>query len=317
MPPRTRGRPRGYRSGLGPSSMNDNVRDPSSLRTRLGSLPYFPPLVWGLCGTVRLSGGLRPAWSGFTFSSPSLPALPRPAVACRVRSLARRSFLAARAVLRASDSWVSFMGTTRSRASSSRTSTSALVSSRSMVFDTFPSSVPIKATEPDNYPARGQVMPQPLSIHLDSRDRGAMHPGTAQPRVADLHAQSPVVRRRIGAPCERDAHHPGLSGGTETRRWASHDGDEGAATPLPTCGCKGWRRPWDPSGISKLHSAGPATGASSGCECNVWIHPERRRDGRHRAERIANLDGELQIPRLAAERTVQGQRARRQLRSGR
>src|SRR5207253_5824027 len=97
---------------------------------------YLPLLVWGLWGTVRFKGGRRPAWSGFTFSpSPSLR-LPRPAVAWRVRSFARRSFLAARAVFRASDSWVSFMGTTRSRASSSRTSTSALVSSRSIVLDT-------------------------------------------------------------------------------------------------------------------------------------------------------------------------------------
>src|SRR5438445_3120240 len=98
--------------------------------------PYLPPFVCGLWGTVRFRGGRRPACSGFTFSpSPSLR-LARPAVAWRVRSFARRSFLAARAVFRASESWVSFMGTTRSRASSSRTSTSARVSSRSIVLDT-------------------------------------------------------------------------------------------------------------------------------------------------------------------------------------
>src|SRR6185312_9678770 len=133
---------RGNRSPGWPSSVKDTFRALNSLLNRGGthgpSPRYRPGLAWGLWGTVLFSGGRRPAWSGLTFSSPSLEPLPRPAVACRVRSLARRSFLAARAVFRASDSWVSFMGTTRSRASSSRTSTSALVSSRSMVLDTFP-----------------------------------------------------------------------------------------------------------------------------------------------------------------------------------
>src|SRR5689334_14433019 len=120
---------------------NGNGRDPDLSSNRgsgEGEPGYLPPLVWGLWGTVRLSGGRRPAWSGLTLSpSPSLPArLARPAVAWSVRSFARRSFLAARAVLSASESCVSFMGTTRRRASSSRTSTSALVSSRSMVLDT-------------------------------------------------------------------------------------------------------------------------------------------------------------------------------------
>src|SRR5690348_12227936 len=134
-------------SGLA-NSKNDNVRAPNlrcegfvqasphAGEARRAPEAYLLFLAWGRWGTVRFSGGRRPAWSGFTFSpSPSLPGLGRPAVACRVRSFARRSFLAARAVFRASESWVSFMGTTRSRASSSRTSTSALVSSRSMVFD--------------------------------------------------------------------------------------------------------------------------------------------------------------------------------------
>src|SRR5438309_5727506 len=126
--------------------------------------PYLPLLVCGLWGTVRFRGGRRPACSGFTFSpSPSLR-LARPAVAWRVRSLARRSFLAARAVFRASESWVSFMGTTRRRASSSRTSTSALVSSRSMVLDTVSFSIPFQATERIHYPASVQVIPRP-SVH--------------------------------------------------------------------------------------------------------------------------------------------------------
>src|SRR5690242_5657430 len=119
------------------NGVNDSVRDPNLSSGRvwrcyLPILPYLLDLACGRWGTVRFRGGRRPAWSGLTFSpSPSLDDR-RPAVAWRVRSLARRSFLAARAVLRASESWVSFIGTTRRRASSSRTSTSARVSSRSM-----------------------------------------------------------------------------------------------------------------------------------------------------------------------------------------
>src|ERR1700682_1791823 len=109
---------------------------PTGGRGRLRRRAYLPDFVWGRWGTVRLRGGRRWAWSGVA-SLPSFSVVrARPAAACRGRSFDRRSFLATRAVLRASESWVSFMGTTRSRASSSRTSTSARVNSRSIVFAT-------------------------------------------------------------------------------------------------------------------------------------------------------------------------------------
>src|SRR5258708_17264313 len=77
------------------------------------------------------------------------------------RSLSSRSFLAASAVRRASESWLSFMGTTRRRASSSRTSTSARVSSRSIVRDMLSSH-----TQVSNYRIWAPVMPK-TSIQAD------------------------------------------------------------------------------------------------------------------------------------------------------
>src|SRR5439155_27046411 len=53
MPPRTTDRPRDDRSGLGPSSMNDNVRDPSSLR------PQLLPIFMGRC-LAKPDGGAGP-----------------------------------------------------------------------------------------------------------------------------------------------------------------------------------------------------------------------------------------------------------------
>src|SRR3989442_216131 len=105
------------------------------------------------------------AWSGRGWvASPSVaPRLGLPAAAWSVRSLARRSFLAASAALRASESWVSFIGTTRRRASSSITSTSARVSSRSIVFATFNPLIRYGATARiDKYPK----LPTPEAVRL-------------------------------------------------------------------------------------------------------------------------------------------------------
>src|SRR5712691_3729061 len=111
-------------------------------------LPAGLLAAFGRCGTVRFSGVRCPPCVGIFRLSAASPSGPSGCVrtgsgfapaAWRARSLSRRSFLAARAVLKASESWLSFIGTTLRRASSSRTSTSARVSSRSIVLATHPS----------------------------------------------------------------------------------------------------------------------------------------------------------------------------------
>src|SRR5215467_2378637 len=48
------------------NGVNDSVRDPN-LRSGPNLEAYLLVFAWGLWGTVRFSGGRRPAWSGLTF----------------------------------------------------------------------------------------------------------------------------------------------------------------------------------------------------------------------------------------------------------
>src|SRR5436309_3952946 len=124
------------------------VRLRAAAYLRVLLLPAGLLAAFGRCGTVRFSGVRCPPCVGIFLLSAASPSGPSGWVrtgsgfapaACRARSLSRRSCLAARAVRRASESWLSFIGTTLRRASSSRTSTSARVNSRSIVLATTPS----------------------------------------------------------------------------------------------------------------------------------------------------------------------------------